>query len=61
MIQIGAVEQGKYIGIGHIPQLVADGRTEILHPKGIAHLAVVAAAAAFGNGELNFRHGRCPL
>jgi hypothetical protein len=56
MIQIGAVQQGEHIGISHVPQFVADRRAEILHDKSIARFAIIAAAAALSDGQLDFGH-----
>ena len=52
IVQIAAVLQDADIGIDIVPQLMAQGRAQILHDEFVTGLEVSAAAAAFGDGEL---------
>ena len=54
IVQIAAVLQDADIGIDIVPQLMAQGRAEILHDEFITCLEIAAAAAAFGDGEFHF-------
>ena len=54
IVQIAAVLQDADIGIDIVPQLMAQGRAEILHDEFITCLEIAAAASAFGDGEFHF-------
>ena len=64
IVQIAAVLQDADIGIDIVPQLMAQGRAEILHDEFITCLEIAAAAAAFGDGQFYFFHHtpmkKCP-
>jgi hypothetical protein len=55
-IQISAVAQCKHIGINHIPQFVAQRRTQILHKENISGFAIAAPAGTFRNSQFYFWH-----
>ena len=54
IVQVAAVLQDADIGIDRMPQLMAQGRAQILYDEFITCLEIAAAAAAFGDGELYF-------
>ena len=56
VVQVTAVLQDADVGINSMPQLVAQGRAEVLHNKFVTGLKIPAAAAAFGDGQLYFFH-----
>ena len=60
VIQGCPVEQGEDLGVDRAPELVAEGRTEPVDDIYVAGPAIVLPAAAFGDGQLDFRHRGLP-